>query len=133
MTLVFLAPFLHSPPPNSPRQLALAAAGPQSDRMADPTNSTVVDVELLAQGSNVTSAMDAIHAKLEKALAAVNKITASADVGSKKFEANLNRTVKNLQQVMSQISTLEKSMYAGAGGVRQLNQAQQFRSEEHTS
>src|SRR3546814_2533803 len=56
----------------------------------------------------------------------VNKITASADVGSKKFEANLNRTVKNLQQVMSQISTLEKSMYAGAGGVRQLNQAQQF-------
>src|SRR3546814_1059277 len=94
--------------------------------MADPTNSTVVDVELLAQGSNVTSAMDAIHAKLEKALAAVNKITASADVGSKKFEANLNRTVKNLQQVMSQISTLEKSMYAGAGGVRQLNQAQQF-------
>src|SRR3546814_16469700 len=82
--------------------------------------------DLLAQGSNVTSAMDSIQAKLEKALAAVNKITASSDVGSKKFEANLNRTVKNLQQVMSQIATLEKSMYAGAGGVRQLNQAQQF-------
>src|SRR3546814_19331456 len=73
-----------------------------------------------------TCALPIFHAKLEKALAAVNKITASADVGSKKFEANLNRTVKNLQQVMSQISTLEKPMYAGAGGVRHINQAQQF-------
>src|SRR3546814_8182064 len=97
MTLVFLAPCLDAPTPNSPRQLALASAGPQSDRMADPTNSTVVDVELLAQGSNVTSAMDAIHAKLEKALAAVNKITAPAEVESKKFEANLNRTDTNLR------------------------------------
>src|SRR3546814_14716516 len=99
MTLVFLAPCLDSPTPNSPRQLALASAGPQSDRMADPTTSTVVDVELLAQGSNVTSAMDAIHAKQEKALAAVNQITASADVGSNTFAAHLHRTVKNLPQV----------------------------------
>src|SRR3546814_18076324 len=108
MTLVFLAPCLDAPTPNSPRQLALASAGPQSDRMADPTNSTVVDVELLAQGSIFTSAMDAIHAKLEKALAAVNKITASADVGSKKFKANLHRTEKNLQQLISQITPLKK-------------------------
>src|SRR3546814_17329044 len=105
MTLVFLAPCLDSPTPNSPRQLALASAGPQSDRMADPTNSTVVDVELLAQGSNVTSAMDAIHAKLEKALPAVNKTTAPADVGSKKFEDNPNRTVKTPPTASVQNST----------------------------
>ncbi|SKB62240.1 phage tail tape measure protein [Sphingopyxis flava] len=94
--------------------------------MADPTNTQTVDVELLAQGADVSKAMDLIQAKIEKALAAVNQISSSADSGVKNFDRKLNQSVKSLQQAMSQLSTLEKSMYAGAGGVRQLTQAQQF-------
>ena len=94
--------------------------------MADPTNTQTVDVELLAQGADVSKAMDLIQAKIEKALTAVNQISSSADSGVKNFDRKLNQSVKSLQQAMSQLSTLEKSMYAGAGGVRQLTQAQQF-------
>ncbi len=94
--------------------------------MADPTNTQTVDVELLAQGADVSKAMDLIQAKIEKALTAVNQISSSADSGVKNFDRKLTQSVKSLQQAMSQLSTLEKSMYAGAGGVRQLTQAQQF-------
>ncbi|WOF44370.1 phage tail tape measure protein [Sphingopyxis indica] len=94
--------------------------------MVDPTNTQTVDVELLAEGADVSKAMDLINAKIEKALAAVNKISSSADAGAKNFNAKLDRTVKDLQRAMSQLATLEKSMYAGAGDVRQLSQAQQF-------
>lgn len=94
--------------------------------MAGPSNTTDIPVDLVADGSDVSRVMDQVQAKLEKALAAVNKISASADAGVKNFDRKLDQSIKQLQRAMSQISTLEKSMYAGAGGVRQLNQAQQF-------
>lgn len=92
----------------------------------DPNSTQQVDVELLAEGGDIAKAMDLINAKIEKASLAVQKIVTSADQGSKKFDNQLNRTVKDLQQAMSQLSTLEKSIYSGAGGVRQLRAAEKF-------
>jgi len=92
----------------------------------DPNSTQQVDVELLAEGGDIAKAMDLINAKIEKASLAVQKIVTSADQGSKKFDNQLNRTIKDLQQAMSQLSTLEKSIYSGAGGVRQLRAAEKF-------
>lgn len=91
-----------------------------------PNNTQQVDVELLAESGDIAKAMDVVNAKIEKAALAVQKIVTSADQGSKKFDNQLNRTVRDLQQAMSQLSTLEKSIYSGAGGVRQLRAAEKF-------
>lgn len=93
--------------------------------MAGPSNTETVDVELLAQGSDVSKTMDLIQAKLTKALGTINQITSTADASAKGFDAKLDRSIKQLQSGLAQLKTLG-DIDSDTGRVKRVNQAESF-------
>lgn len=91
--------------------------------MAEKTN---VDVEMIAEGDGIFRVLDSVNDKIGGIQRKIDAIVRSTDLSAKQFDKAVGKQVKELQNAMSRLATLEKSLTVGASDVRQVNQARQL-------